>query len=146
MKEDWPIWAEVAFRELLSGVREIPGSEHNPRILEYHRATELGASDDETPWCAAFVGWCLRMVFIQGSGRANARSYTAWGDACKAVPGAVTVLWRGKPDGWQGHVGFLVGQENGKVLLLGGNQGDAVSVRSYPSNRVLGYRWPEGGT
>jgi hypothetical protein len=28
------------------------------------------------------------------------------------------------------------------VYLLGGNQGDRVSVRAYPRKRLLGYRWP----
>ena len=141
---DWPVWAEIAFREMLSGVHEVPGLEHHPRILEYHQATGLGATDDETPWCAAFVGWCLRMAMVEGTGRANARSYVNWGKRCDARLGGIAVLWRGQPNGWQGHVGFLVGEESGNLLILGGNQGDAVSIRSYPSDRLLGYRWPEG--
>jgi uncharacterized protein (TIGR02594 family) len=50
---------EAALAELASGVAEVVGVEHNPRILEYHTATSLGASEDEVPWCAAFVNWCL---------------------------------------------------------------------------------------
>lgn len=30
------------------------------------------------------------------------------------------------------------------LLVLGGNQGDAVNVRSFPRERVIGYRWPPG--
>jgi hypothetical protein len=29
-------------------------------------------------------------------------------------------------------------------MLLGGNQGDTVSLRRYPRSRVLDYRWPIG--
>jgi hypothetical protein len=27
-------------------------------------------------------------------------------------------------------------------MVLGGNQGDKVSIAAFPLNRVLGYRWP----
>ncbi|WP_226573946.1 C40 family peptidase [Acuticoccus sediminis] len=53
------------------------------------------------------------------------------------------MFWRGKRDGWQGHGGFDAGRaKNGDILVLGGNQGDAVSIRPYSANQLLGYRWP----
>jgi hypothetical protein len=40
-----------------------------------------------------------------------------------------------------GHVGFFAGYEYGnKIYLLGGNQGDTVSIAAYDTNRVLGIR------
>jgi hypothetical protein len=33
---------------------------------------------------------------------------------------------------------------NGDLLILGGNQGDAVNIRAFPRGRVLAYRWPPG--
>ena len=36
MNTEYPLWAEIAFRELLSGVEEIPGYVHHLRILDYH--------------------------------------------------------------------------------------------------------------
>jgi hypothetical protein len=53
----------------------------------------------------------------------------------------VAVLQRGA-DSSQGHVAFWIGAKGDRVLLLGGNQGNAVSVAAYPVFRVLGYRWP----
>jgi hypothetical protein len=43
-----------------------------------------------------------------------------------------------------GHVGFVVGEDMARhaLLLLGGNQGNAVSVAAFDRNRVVGYRWP----
>lgn len=42
-----------------------------------------------------------------------------------------------------GHVGFVVGRDkNGNLMVLGGNQGDAVSIRPFPVSRVTCYRWP----
>ena len=39
-----------------------------------------------------------------------------------------------------GHVGFYAGEEGNNVLVLGGNQSDAVNIRPFPWNRVLGIR------
>jgi len=39
-----------------------------------------------------------------------------------------------------GHVGFFAGIEGRNILLLGGNQGDSVSIGSYPKSRLLGVR------
>lgn len=135
-------WLHVALDELLLGVHEVAGPASNPRIALYLDTVGL-AADDETPWCSAFVNWCLREVGETGTGRPNARSFLTWGQPCEAEPGAVCVLWRGSPGGWQGHVAFLLGQSNNSVYLLGGNQSDSVNVATYPLDRVLGYRAPK---
>jgi uncharacterized protein (TIGR02594 family) len=136
-------WMDIARAEM--GVRERPGKAHNERILEYHSCTALHAQDDETAWCSAFVNWVLRQCGIEGSKEANARSWLTWqgGERCEAKPGAIAVLWRGKPMSWQGHVGFIDKVENDTLWLLGGNQGDRVSIAAYPKSRLLGCRWPK---
>lgn len=132
---------EIAVRELLVGVKEIRGAGlHNARILEYHGATGLGASDDETPWCSSFVNWCLRTAQVVGTNSASARSFMLWGKRALPKPGCIAVLWRGHRDSSSGHVGFYLGGADGRVFLLGGNQGDAVSVAPFPASRVLDYR------
>jgi lysozyme family protein len=71
-----------------------------------------------------------------------ARSYLAWGETLSEPrTGAVAVLSRGS-DPSLGHVGFLVGLTPSEAVLLGGNQGDAVSVATFPRSRLLGLRWP----
>jgi len=138
-----PRWLQIAQQEETRCVREVAGSQHNPRIVEYHQTTSSRASTDETPWCSAFVNWCMGQAGLVGTNRANARSWLNWGQALAAPRyGCVTVLWRGSPSGWQGHVGFYVRETSSHVYLLGGNQGNAVNVRSYPKTRLLGYRWP----
>jgi hypothetical protein len=42
-----------------------------------------------------------------------------------------------------GHVTFYVGEENGKLKLLGGNQEDQVKISYYDKSRLLSYRWPK---
>ena len=83
---------------------------HNPKILQYF--ADVGHSevkDDETAWCAAFVGAMLKRAGMPHTGKLNARSYLDWGDEVAledAQEGDIVVFWRGTPDGWQGHVGF----------------------------------------
>lgn len=145
-----PRWIEIASAEAWAGVREVPGAGNSPQVLVYHQATTLRATEDAVPWCAAFVGYCLRLGGFRGTGSAAARSYLRWGQAIDPAPfGAVVVMSRGASSppasviDAPGHVGFLVGQPRpDEVLVLGGNQDDAVNVRAYPTSRVLGYRWP----
>lgn len=51
----------VAFQIAKSqiGFKEIPGPDHNKKILEYHTTCLLQATNDETPWCSAFANWCF---------------------------------------------------------------------------------------
>lgn len=39
-----------------------------------------------------------------------------------------------------GHVAFLVSWDDDTVTVLGGNQGDKVSIKTYPRRRILGVR------
>lgn len=138
-----PPWLRIARGEL--GVREVKGPGANARILAYFASTKLApAQGDETPWCSAFACWCMEQAIHQSPARANARSWLSWGEPCNPQLGAVVVLSRGLLE-HQGHVGFWLGEERGRVILLGGNQGNAVSVQAYPLERVVGYRWPAEG-
>lgn len=135
-----PKWMLIAEGEL--GTSEIIGKKHNKKILEYQKSTSLQASDDETPWCSAFVNWVMKQSGIPGTNLANARSWLNWGTAIKEPKiGCVVVLKRGN-SAWQGHVGFFVGQREGFLKILGGNQGNKVSIQEYPKNSLLGFRWP----
>jgi len=139
-------WMAIAKNEI--GVKEFTGSADNPRIVEYHAATTYGARDDEVAWCSSFVNWCMREAGQTRTGSAAARSWLNWGTILSEPrKGCVVVLRRGNTN-WQGHVGFFNsdGDTPGPdIPVLGGNQGDAVSVSSFPKTRVLGYRWPTNG-
>jgi uncharacterized protein (TIGR02594 family) len=127
--------------EKLIGLKEIKGAQHAPEILQMWRDIKRGGiKDDETPWCAAFVGAMLERVGIRSSRFESARSYLDWGQLLAVpVPGCVVVFTRQGG----GHVGFAVGRDkSGNLLILGGNQSDAVNIRAFPVSRVTGYRWP----
>lgn len=123
------------------GQREIAGRRHNPNILRWWILIQAGFTDDETPWCAGFVGGVLEECGIRSARSARALSYLNWGAPLdKPVPGCIAVFTRGKG---AGHVGFYVGEDGrGNPQVLGGNQGDAVTVATYPKSRLRGYRWP----
>ncbi|MEW6386243.1 MAG: SH3 domain-containing C40 family peptidase [Thermodesulfobacteriota bacterium] len=135
-------WMQFARKEM--GVREYAGQADNPRIVEYLKSTNLGYpenANDETPWCSAFVNWCLMMAGIADrTNSAWARSWLKWGKATdEPVEGCIVVFSRGAN---AGHVAFFLDEDEDSVQVLGGNQGDAVNVAWYPKDRVLDYRVP----
>jgi uncharacterized protein (TIGR02594 family) len=144
---DAPPWALVAFAEMGRGVHEVAGAAANPRILEYFKATDLAnnplANSDETPWCSAFVNWCLHEAGIQGTRKANARSWLKWGQPTNAPTyGTICVFWRSFPQSANGHVGFYVDSRGADIWVLGGNQNNSVSIARYPRARLLSFRTP----
>lgn len=136
-----PKWLVEARKHI--GVREVKGPKHEGLILKWWKAIKRGGiKDDETPWCAAFVGAQLEAVGIESSRFESARSYEKWGiKMAGPVVGCVVVFSRAGG----GHVGFVVGRDlAGRLLVLGGNQGDAVSIAAFDRARVVAYRWPAG--
>lgn len=144
--KEWP-WMKVAKAEL--GVKEMSGKKHNPRIVEYHAATTLKASEDEVPWCASFVNWVFLQCSMRRTKSARAASWLLWGVPCKPRYGCVVVKSRplnGSPTGGN-HVTFWLraAKKNGVpgYIGLGGNQSNEVNETWYPDSTVKGYRWPE---
>jgi uncharacterized protein (TIGR02594 family) len=133
----WMDWAQDEI-----GTAEIPGDRDNPRIVHYASFTKLGAPDDETPWCASFVCAALESTGWASTRSASARSYETYGRGL-SVPeyGCIAVMSRGKPG--QGHVAFFTGfDDEGRLLLLGGNQRNRVCIVPYDRERAVAYRWP----
>lgn len=115
----------------------------NPKVVAYFKDSgNPGVKDDETAWCAAFVGAMLRRAGVKSTGKLNARSYLDWGtpvDRKDAQPGDVVIFKRGNSS-WQGHVAFFVKDRGALIDVLGGNQSNAVNVKGYQSAALLGIR------
>lgn len=141
MKE--AIWLTEARRNI--GITEIKGAKHDGNILHWLEELKAWWRDDETPWCGVFVAHCMK-----AAGQPlpkywmRAKDWLNWGDSIAApCIGAVVVFTR---DGG-GHVGFVVGKDkSGNLMVLGGNQGDAVRISAFPMSRVSGFRVPVGYT
>lgn len=132
----------VAINEI--GVKEIAGTRHSKRILEY--AKESGftwVNDDETPWCSIFMNWVTKKAGLKQSGSASARSWLNVGETVNnPEPGDIVIYYRGSINSWQGHVGIFMGFsiDGNRIYTLGGNQIDAVSISAYAADKLLGFR------
>lgn len=126
---------------------EIAGKKHNPLIVKWFgQVGHSWVTDDETAWCAAFMGAMLQEGGLPSTKKLNARSYLNWGkevELHEAKEGDVVVFQRGT-SGWEGHVGFFVRQTNEHVIphiiVLGGNQKNMVNEQPYLKRTLLGVR------
>ena len=120
-------WMSIALAEV--GQEEVAGAASNPRIVEYHQSTKLKATDDDVPWCAAFVNWVFAQAGLPVTKSAAALSFLDWGIKVKTPKyGDLVVFDYGHG---RGHVGFYVGERGGKISVLGGNQNDSVNVTQF---------------
>ena len=141
-----PAWLTRARRNL--GVKETPGSVSTLSILKYRAMAKVALQGDDgaVPWCAIFVNAMLEAVGIKGSRSGMARSFVRWGRSMPLdrIPLGAIVVLSSTRGGWSGHVGFAVGISSSHVWLLGGNQGDAVSIAPFKRDRIIGVAWPAG--
>ncbi len=135
--------------ERFVGIKEVPGTEHNPQVMAMLRLDQDWPEGDEVPWCSGFVNYVAWLLRLPRSKSLRARSWLNVGvsPATPTVGFDVVILQRGP--GMQpgpsvidapGHVGFFAGFADDRVMLLGGNQGNEVNLRAYDEDRVLGYR------
>lgn len=142
-----PAWLKAARAKL--GTREPPGAANNPTILDWvkklgMKVLGIAYSADSVPWCGLFVAACVVEDGLTPAPIAvRASSWSKWGKVLAPADlalGAVLVFQR--PGG--GHVGFYVGGNATAYRVLGGNQGDAVTLAGIKKSRCVARRWPEG--
>lgn len=125
------------------GLKEIKGPKHNPTILKW--LVQLGAwwHDDETPWCGVFVAQCMHACgFKLPRYWMRAKAWADWGIELKQPAYGAVVVFSRKGGG---HVGLVAGiDKKGRIMVLGGNQGNQVSIEPFDHSRVVAYRWPGG--
>jgi uncharacterized protein (TIGR02594 family) len=133
------------------GTKEVPGSTSNPQVLAMLRLDEPSSTDDAEPWCSAFINYVAWILRLPRSKSLLARSWLTVGEVIsldKAEPGFDVVIFK-RGDGNQpgpevidapGHVGFFAGVDGQKILVLGGNQDDCVSISPRKKTDLLGIR------
>lgn len=133
---------QVAINEF--GIKEIKGPRHNRRIVQYAQDSNLKwITDDETPWCSTFLNWVALKSGLKNSKSAAARSWLNVGfEVQDPEPGDIAVFWRDHINSNKGHVAIYLGysKSRSRIYVLGGNQGDAVSISAYPAERLLAFR------
>lgn len=141
-------WINEARKHI--GLHEIKGKQNNPVLVQmlkdmgkYSTESKAWYTDDETPWCGLFVGHCLGVV-----GRFVVKNWfraSAWNDNVSmfklSSPAYGCIVTFARQGG--GHVGFVVGKDSmGNLMVLGGNQGDSVSIAAFAPHRATGFFWP----
>lgn len=108
----------------------------------------VGVDPVRTEWCAAFVNAVLEKDGIPNLNDQTeypplmARSFLYWGEKVlksEVKRGDVVVFPRGN-QGWQGHVGFFVEEQNGYWVILGGNQDQSVNYQLFDPRRAIAIR------
>lgn len=114
---------------------------HNPVILKWLKSLGAWWAEDETPWCGVFVAHCLRIAGVKYPKHwYRALDYVNYGTKLtKPAYGCVAIKTRKGG----GHVCFVVGRDSktGKLVCLGGNQGNAVSYALYAESEFQEFRW-----
>jgi uncharacterized protein (TIGR02594 family) len=143
-------WFAVARAEQAKGIREGAG---DAEILEYFKSINFQTNTSKTPWCAAFVSFCMKtsgnQVAADGVPKTDpalAATWKGWGNPLPAnasvtPQGAVVVLSPTEDQDGSGHVGFFVSGDANTITLLGGNQSNAVKESTYARSRVAAIRW-----
>lgn len=137
-----PRWMQIA--NSLIGLREVAGPKHNKVILGWLEKLKAWWRDDETAWCGVFVAHCMDASDLPyPKYYMRAKDWVGYGSLLRRdrlAPGAILVFDRAGG----GHIGFYVGEDSGHYFVLGGNQGNAVSVMKLGKSRLVASRWPYG--
>jgi uncharacterized protein (TIGR02594 family) len=114
----------------------------NAALREYMANGGVNLDPAVTAWCAGAANAAIQAAGGKGTGSNMARSFLDYGQpVTDPQKGDIAVFSRGNPSGQEGHVGFFDGYNpDGTIRVLGGNQGDKVSIASYDPSRLLGFR------
>ena len=126
----------------LYGTIEAPGKANNPLILKWAKSIGLGRvyKADSVAWCGLTVAYAAAQAGWDHAPRGNAlwaRNWAAWGNSAE-TPMLADVLVFIRKGG--GHVGLYVGEDAKAFHVIGGNQGDAVTIKRIAKSRLLAAR------
>lgn len=116
--------------------KEVVGKVHNPVILGW--AKEVGLSKvytaDEIPWCGLAIAYACHQAGVEVVDKPLwALSWANYGTkVSEPMLGDILTF---KRDGG-GHVGIYVGEDKECYHVLGGNQGNAMSVTRIVKSRL----------
>jgi uncharacterized protein (TIGR02594 family) len=128
----------------LLGTVEAPGAADNPVILGWAQEIGVAYAHDEIAWCGLTIAVAAKRAGWEYRPHGNplwARNWADWGEpaAGGAMLGDVLVFPRA---GGGGHVAMYVGEDALAYHILGGNQGDRVSIARKSKAPILAIRRP----
>lgn len=113
-------------------------SRANPLIVNFFAMTNTTPSGDVTPWCAAFVNFCLAAAGrtpTLSAASASFRNHPSYPPTSDPKPGDL-VVFQNVANSAQGHVAFFVDQspDGSQISILGGNQSDGINITPFRRN------------
>jgi len=141
-----PLWLQAGLA--LIGVKETIGVKDNSTIIDW--AKDEGGdvaktyTHDSIPWCALFANYILTKAGLKGTESLWALDFAGQWPSVKLIGPAVGAFAPMVRNGG-GHIGVVVGKDqHGNVMLLGGNQSDAVNIKPFAQSRLnKGFWWPD---
>lgn len=131
----------------LLGVAEVVGKGSNKTIIGWRDELNqagvrvVGFSDDDIPWCGLFAAIVAhRAGKSVVSGPLWARNWEVFGSKVKSA-GLGDCLVFARNGG--GHVGWYVAEDADAYHVLGGNQGNRVSIARIEKSRCIAIRRPK---
>lgn len=135
----------------------------NPVIVAFFKQTDTTPEGDTTPWCAAFLNWCLaRARYHGGTGSAASASFrVAPGETNDPSVGDI-IVYKNTDGSCLGHAALVLarGDAAGQFQVLGGNQknssghhsvnrklvpfaGSGLTFHSFHRMKALKNSWPK---
>ena len=128
----------------LLGTLETQGTKSNPIIVNWAKETNTKEDDwyntDSIPWCGLFMAVVAqRADWEVVKEPLRAKAWEKFGKQVnEAVLGDILVFSRSGG----GHVGLYVGESDKTYFVLGGNQGDKVSIVEIAKSRIYSINRP----
>lgn len=141
-----PVWVIESRRWI--GEAEVPGKGSNPRLLKAIQAVGakvlgINYTDDDSAWCGAIMAVWLGQTLPSEplpSIAVRASSWSSFGVKLE-TPALGAIMVFSRKGG--GHVGLYLGETATHYVILGGNQGNRVSIMTRAKgNDLQAMRWP----
>lgn len=145
-------WMELAWKEEARNLVETGTNKEIQKFFDgtpYESEMKAGTKDEtDIAWCAAFINWVMKhygyegVTTDKGYDAVRALKWATWAegkDLGKPVYGAIAVKTRTGG----GHVGFVAGKKDGKVVILGGNQSQKLYCVAYDISDYFAYVIPK---
>lgn len=139
-----PPWLKTAIDSI--GIAEVPGKQDNPVILAMAKTCGGNIAKtyhhDEIAWCKMFTEYCLVKNGLKGVDSLWALDNAKLGTKLKG-PAFGAIACKKRTGG--GHTFIIAGRDkNGRIVGIGGNQGDRVSRATFSPSEIVSSNWPNG--
>jgi uncharacterized protein (TIGR02594 family) len=136
---DEPQWVTLGRKDI--GFHEVGDNQGIEQFIQQAKCGQLG-----DPWCAIWANAKLEQSGIGGTRSASSQSFRHSPNFValqRPAIGALAVFWRNSRTSGLGHIGFYMGETPTQILVLGGNESDAVRQQFETRNQLIGYWWPK---